>query len=134
VKPAVGTLSSITWLSRGTYASVRKTIETYKNEGRRISPALFDTTSSSKCKNGQLEEDEDKEISPAAKIAAAKSGFHPKVCQHILNEFEKIKLEHEQKMTGSIKKKKSISNFFSSSSETLQAMLPNRRSILPLVN
>jgi hypothetical protein len=126
VKPTVGTLSSITWLSRGTYASVRNTLETYKNEGRHISSKLFDTASLVKCSE-QLEEDDDGEISLAAKTAATKSGFHPKVCQHILQEFEKIKKEREQKMVASIKKKKSISDFLSNGSETLQALLPNRR-------
>jgi hypothetical protein len=104
MKPTVGTLSSLTWLSRGTYATVRKTVETYRNEGRRISSKLFDTTSSTTY-NGQLQDDDDEEISSAAKIAAARSGFHPRVCQNILNEFEKIKTEREQKMA-SLKKNK----------------------------
>ncbi|CAF1234226.1 unnamed protein product [Rotaria sp. Silwood1] len=112
VKPAVGTLSSITWLSRGTYASVRKAVETYRNEGRRISSKLFDPTSPIKY-DGQYQENEDEEILAAVKIAAARSGFHPEVCQHILHEFEKIKLEREQKIVSSLKKKRSIADFFS---------------------
>ncbi|CAF1105142.1 unnamed protein product [Rotaria sordida] len=107
MKPTVGTLSSITWLSRGTYASVRKTVETYGNEGRRISTKLFDTTSSMTY-NGQFQEDEDEEISTAVKMASTRSGFPPRVCQHIIREFEKIKLEQEQKIAVSLKKKRNI--------------------------
>jgi hypothetical protein len=106
MKPTVGTLSSLTWLSRGTYASVRKTIETYRNEGRRISPKLFDTVSSPTYNEQLQEDDDDKEVSSAAKTAATRSGFHPKVCQHILDEFEKIKLEREQITASTTKKKK----------------------------
>ncbi|CAF3658202.1 unnamed protein product [Rotaria sp. Silwood1] len=126
MKPAVGTMSSLTWLSRGTYASVRKAIETYRNEGRRISRKLFDSALSTQ-DNEQLQVDDDEGISSAAKTAATKSGFHPKVCQHILDEFEKIKIEHERKMASSMKKAKSISNFFSNTSETLKALSSNRR-------
>jgi hypothetical protein len=126
MKPTVGTLSSLTWLSRGTYASVRRTVETYRNEGRRISTKLFDTAALT-TSDGELEEDDDEEISSANKIAAVRSGFHPKVCQHILYEFEKIKIEREQKMVSTMKKKKSITDFFSNSSETLQNLLQNRR-------
>jgi hypothetical protein len=124
LKPSVGILSSVTWLSRGTYASVRKTVETYQNEGRRFSRKLFDTASSTTF-NGELQQnDDDEEVSSAAKIAAARSNFHPRVCQLILDEFEKIKNEPEQKMA-SMKKRNSISNFFSNGSKTLQARLSN---------
>ncbi|CAF3768930.1 unnamed protein product [Rotaria sordida] len=108
MKPAVGTLSSVTWLSRGTYASVKKTVETYKNEGRLISTKLFNTASSTQ-DNEQLQTDDNEEISSAAKIAAIRSGFHPKVCQHILDEFEKIKIERTKNIACSMKKKKSVS-------------------------
>ncbi|CAF1179781.1 unnamed protein product, partial [Rotaria sordida] len=108
MKPAVGTLSSVTWLSRGTYASVKKTVETYKNEGRLISTKLFNTASSTQ-DNEQLQTDDNEKISSAAKIAAIRSGFHPKVCQHILDEFEKIKIERTKNIACSMKKKKSVS-------------------------
>jgi hypothetical protein len=111
MKPTVGTHSSITWLSRGTYASVRKVVETYRNEGRRISSKLFDTTSSTEG-NEQCPEDDDEEISMAVKTAATRSGFHPKICQHILHQFEKIKIEQEQKVTSSMRTKKNLSDFF----------------------
>ncbi|CAF3156855.1 unnamed protein product [Rotaria sp. Silwood2] len=126
MKPAVGTMSSLTWLSRGTYASVRKAIKIYRNEGRRVSRKLFDSALSTQ-DNQRLQVDDDQEISSAAKTAATKSGFHPKVCQHILDEFEKIKIEHERKMASSMKKAKSISNFFSNASETLKVSSSNRR-------
>ncbi|CAF2683629.1 unnamed protein product [Rotaria sp. Silwood2] len=111
IKPAVGTLSSVTWISRGTYASVRKAVETYRNEGRRISTKLFDTASPIKC-DEEFQENEDEEISAAVKMAAARSDFHPKVCQLILQEFEKIKQEREQKIASASKKKRNITNFF----------------------
>jgi hypothetical protein len=128
MKPTVGTLSSVTWLGRGTYASVAKAVETYRNEGRRISTKLFDTASLTTC-NGESSVDDDEEISSATKNAAAVSGFHPKICQHILQEFEKIKIEREQEQepASSSKKKRSITGFFANSNATLQALLPNRR-------
>ncbi|UJR32308.1 hypothetical protein I4U23_019772 [Adineta vaga] len=101
VKPTVGTLSSITWLSRGTYASVRKTIETYRNEGRRISSKLFDASLSSIEDNERKHDesnDNDESFSTNVKTAATRSGFHPKTCQTILDEFEKIKREQVQKI------------------------------------
>ncbi|CAF1213213.1 unnamed protein product [Rotaria sordida] len=125
MKPAVGTLSSLTWLSRGTYASVRKTVETYRNEGRRFSTKLFDTASSAQ-DNEQLQVDDDEGISSAAKTAAIRSGFHPKVCQHILDGFEKIKIEHEQKMVSSMEKKKNRFEAFSCCGET-PVLSPIRR-------
>jgi hypothetical protein len=126
VKPTVGTLASVTWLSRGTYASVRKKVGTHRNKERCISTRLFDTVSSTTF-NGELQQDNDEEVSPAAKIAAAKSNFHPRICQRILNEFEKIKNKREQKPVSSIKKKKILNNFWSSGNETLQPLLSNQR-------
>jgi ABC-type uncharacterized transport system substrate-binding protein len=129
VKPTVGTLSSLTWLSRGTYASVKKTFVTYQSEGRHISTKLFDTASSTTF-TGELQQnddDDDEEVSSAAKIAAARSNFHPLVCQLILDEFEKIKDEREPKMASSSKKKNSISKFFTNGSETLQALLSSQK-------
>lgn len=128
VKPTVGTLSSLTWLSRGTYASVKKTIVTYQSEGRHISTKLFDTASSTTF-TGELQQndDDDEDVSSAAKIAAARSNFHPRVCQLILDEFEKIKDEREPKMASSSKKKNSISKFFTNGSETLQALLSSQK-------
>ncbi len=101
----MGTHPSLTRLARGPYASVSKTVEIYRNEGRYISTKLFDITPST-TNNEQLQDNDDEEISSAAKTAATASGFHPKVCQHILDEFEKIKLEREQITVSTTKKKK----------------------------
>ncbi|CAF0759870.1 unnamed protein product [Adineta ricciae] len=111
LKPTVGTLSSITWLSRGTYASVRKTIETYRNEGRQISSKLFDASST----NGEqtMHDDAGASYSATVKTASARSGFHPKVCQHILDEFERVKREQEQEASVKTGKKHRLSDFFS---------------------
>ncbi|CAF0780893.1 unnamed protein product [Adineta steineri] len=108
VKPTVGTLSSVTYLSRGAYASVRKTIETYRNEGRHISSKLFDTSSSNEGDESLQKNNDDEEISTIIKTAATRSGFHPKVCQHIIQEFEKIK--QEQSTNPSINKRKGLSD------------------------
>ncbi|CAF0924905.1 unnamed protein product [Adineta steineri] len=111
VKPTVGTLSSVTYLSRGAYASVRKTIETYRNEGRHISSKLFDTSSSNEGDESLQKNNDDEEISTIIKTAATRSGYHPKVCQHIIQEFEKIK--QEQSTNPSINKRKGISDLVS---------------------
>ncbi|CAF0746962.1 unnamed protein product [Adineta steineri] len=111
VKPTVGTLSSVTYLSRGAYASVRKTIETYRNEGRHISSKLFDTSSSNEGDESLQKNNDDEEMSTIIKTAATRSGFHPKVCQHIIQEFEKIK--QEQSTNPSINKRKGISDLVS---------------------
>ncbi len=113
----MGTLPSLTRLTRGPYASVRKTVETYRNEGRHISTKLFDITSST-TNNEQLQDNDDEEISSAAKAAATASGFHPKVCQHILHEFEKIKIEQEQRIASSMEKETNVTDFFSDGNET----------------
>ncbi|CAF1422621.1 unnamed protein product [Rotaria sp. Silwood1] len=107
MKPGLSTLSSLTWLSRGVYASVENVLENYKKEGRRISPKLFNvTSSSSSVSNEEIQNENDKEVSLIAKIAANNSGFHPKVCQTIIDEFKKIKAEHEQYRNSSSTKKK----------------------------
>jgi hypothetical protein len=113
MKPAVGTFASLTWFSRGIYVSVRKRVQTYRNKRRRIPTKLFDTTSTT-TSNGQFQNDDDnEEVSSAAKMAATRSGLHPKVCQRILQEFEKIKNERESKKT-LMKRLKSLRDFFSS--------------------
>jgi hypothetical protein len=119
MKPTVGTLASVTWLGRGTYASVRDVVRNYKQEGRRMSPTLFDVASSlSTASNSQTQDDEDTEISSAAKTAANISGFHPKVCQNIIDEFEKIKAEHERHMDSSSTRKKYPLAYFSNKNKS----------------
>lgn len=105
VKPSVGTLSSLTWLGRGTYASVKKTVDTYRNEGRRISTKLSHSASG---RHVQADEDDDdqRDLPAAVKRATALSGFHPRVCQQIIDEFEKIKAEQEDQVVTSSKQKK----------------------------
>jgi hypothetical protein len=128
MKPTVGTLASVTWLGRGTYASVRDVVRNYKQEGRRMSPTLFDVASSlSTASNSQTQDDEDTEISSAAKTAANISGFHPKVCQHIIHEFEKIKIDHEQKLASSPSKKRNPMSLFCHNNKNKRSPSPNRR-------
>ena len=111
LKPSIGTMSSLTWLGRGTYASVKKAVETYGREGRRIPPGLFDAASTASDESSKEHED-DYSISPAIKKAAALSGLHPRVCQYIVDEFEKVKTEWEAKQSSTVSKKNPIRDFF----------------------
>lgn len=127
VKPSVGTLSSITWLGRGTYASVAKAVKTYQNEGRRISPNLFDSTPTASSEH-PTETDDHKSMTPIVKKAASVSGFHPNVCFHIISEFEKIMAEHEQKrVSPSSKKKNMLGEFLSEGKDAIQALRAHKR-------
>jgi hypothetical protein len=119
IKPGLGTLSSITWLGRGIHASVRNVLEKYKKEGRRLSPKLFDVTSSlSIANNEETQNENDREVSSTAKMAANISGFHPKVCQNIIDEFEKIKAKHERHMDSSSTRKKYPLPYFSNKNKS----------------
>ncbi|CAF0856009.1 unnamed protein product [Adineta steineri] len=51
------------------------------------------------------EDDDDDEISPNIKIAAEVSGFHPKICQQIIQEFEQIKTKQNKLLTNSFDSK-----------------------------
>ena len=126
IKPTVGILSSLTWLSRGSYASIRDLVENYKKEGRYISSALIDVnTLLSTANNGQIQNEVDESISLAAKSAANVSGFHPKICQHIIDEFQKIKTEHEKKNPLATKKRNPLS-FFSNTNKSRRSRSLNR--------
>lgn len=117
IKPTVGILSSLTWLSRGSYASIRHLVENYKKEGRYISSALIDVNASLSAANTDGTHNEvDERISSAANSAANVSGFHPKICQHIIDEFQKIKTEYEKKNPPSTKKRNPLS-FFSNTNK-----------------
>ena len=104
VKPSVGTLSSLTWLGRGTYASVKKAVDTYRNEGRRISTKLSHAASGRHVQDDDVDDQGD--VSAPVKRAAAVSGFHPRVCQQIIDEFDKIKAEQEHQVMSSSKQKR----------------------------
>lgn len=127
VKPAIGTLSSITWLSRGTYASVVKAVEAYQQEGRRISPNLFNTASNG-TNDTSSNPDERKDMSEAVKKAAAVSGFHPTVCRHIISEFEKVKAERKHRNASpSPQRQNALNTLLANGKETLQALRSNKR-------
>jgi hypothetical protein len=101
VKPVAGTLSSITWLGRGTYASVHKAVTIHTTDGisnstKTLEFPLGSSTNDEKQQPGNDDDDNDNEISHAAKMASAVSGYYPKICQQILTEFEKIKMNQEQ--------------------------------------
>ena len=127
MKPTVGTCASVIWLTRGAYASIRTLIENYKKEGRHISSKLFDDNlSSSNETNVQTEDEDNINISSVAKHAANISGYHPKVCQCIIDEFKKIQNEHEQKMASSSRRKRNPISLFSISNRTKRSYSMNR--------
>ena len=108
VKPATATLSSITWLSRGTYATLRKAVKDCDTNQKRLEKRRSTSIPSSPMTGFRQEhvmsvtsvsDNEDDgdgiEITQAAPTAAADSGFHPKICQYILNEFMRIKSKKE---------------------------------------
>jgi hypothetical protein len=98
---------------------VRNVLEKYKKEGRHLSPKIFDVTLSlSITSNEETQNENHRDVSSAAKIAANFSSFHPNVCQHIIDEFEKIKAEHEQHMASSSTKKKYRTVSFSNNNKT----------------
>ncbi|CAF0850394.1 unnamed protein product [Adineta steineri] len=103
VKPAAATFSSITWLGRGTFASAKKALKNRDGDKKATSIKVLDSPSTTEDKQHQENDkhesdvnDNDNDISQAAKKAANISDFHPTVCQHILDEFDKIKIQHDQ--------------------------------------
>lgn len=128
VKPAVGTLASLTWLSRGAYASLRDVVRNYQNEGRNISSKLIDLNSSlSATDNTQTSAEEDTCISAAAKQAAKISGYHPKICQHIIDEFEKLQTEHKHEKQSSSTRKPNPVSFLSRTVKKRESASLDRR-------
>ncbi|CAF1156435.1 unnamed protein product [Didymodactylos carnosus] len=91
VKPAVGTLSSVTWLCRGLYASLNQFLvgdkgeEACTNNTLGLVSPLPDTT------DEEQQQQNGNNISRAAIAASAVTGFQPQVCQQILLEFDEIK-------------------------------------------
>lgn len=127
IKPTISTLASVTWLSRGTYAGIKNLLRNYKKEGRYISSKVFHINSSlSTESNVQTENEDNEQITSTAKIAANISGYHPKVCQHIIDEFEKIKIEYEQKIFSSSTKKKSSMSLLFPPNKTKRSSSLNR--------
>ncbi|CAF3767725.1 unnamed protein product [Adineta steineri] len=112
VKPIAGTLSSITWLGRGTYASVKNAMTT--GSADRVSTAIktlgFEPITPVADKEEEQEnnnniindnvDDEDNEGSHIAKVSSALSGLKPKVCQQILNDFEQVKKNRKRISAG----------------------------------
>jgi len=124
LKPVIGTMSSLTWLGRGSYVSLRNVIENYKKEGRYISSNLIEVTSTNN--DAQTQNENMKHISSAAKNASKISGYHPEVCQHIIDEFQRIKSEHEQEKKSSTNRRNPIS-FFSKTNKNNRSRSLNRQ-------
>jgi hypothetical protein len=100
VKPTVGSLAAVTWLGRGTYASVtkRKQKNKIKVEHILISPAQSSLSSSPDTDEQEQEDNDNDNGTPGnIKFAAIVSGYPVDVCQQIFNEFEKIK-KHQQEI------------------------------------
>jgi hypothetical protein len=92
LKPLVGTLSSITWLCRGLYASINNPILGDKeDEASAVNTLGLDTSSSSSDMALDNEQQDDDNISQAAAEASVTTGLKPELCKRILNQFDKIK-------------------------------------------
>ncbi len=95
LKPLVGTLSSVTWLCRGFYASVNNPMLGDKDDevsavntlGLDTSPSSSDMT----LDNEQQQQQNDDNISQAVSEASVRTGLKSELCKHILYEFDKIK-------------------------------------------
>ena len=94
IKPTVGSLASVTWLSRGIYASIRQNSQ---NRGKTKANGLINTSpvQLSPKSDGKQRFDSDENTPTSIKFAAVVSGYSTNVCQDILNEFEKVKQRHK---------------------------------------
>ncbi|CAF3176105.1 unnamed protein product [Rotaria sp. Silwood2] len=90
-KPAVGTLSSLTWFCRGIYANIRN--ETLINKGLETYSVntLGLGSLSSTISNDKTKQHYNNDIKQAAKTASTITGFSPDICQQIITEFDNIK-------------------------------------------
>jgi hypothetical protein len=99
VKPTVGSLSAVTWLSRGTYATVKK-----KKNKTKVEPIIIDrnpaqsplSSPSGIDEQEPQDNDEDNDTPGNIKFASIVSGYPTDVCQQILDEFEMVKRYREQ--------------------------------------
>jgi hypothetical protein len=92
LKPLVGTLSSVTWLCRGLYASVNNPMLDNKDEETSAANTLgLNSSSSDMTLDNEQQQQYDDSISQVAVEAAAATGFKPEQCKRILFEFDKIK-------------------------------------------
>ena len=96
LKPLVGTLSSITWLCRGLYASVNNPmLAEQEDEASAINTLGLDISSSSSSSDISLDseqhQEDDENISQIVSEASTATGYPPEVCKRILRKFDKIK-------------------------------------------
>lgn len=98
IKPAAGSLASVTWLGRGMYASIhgRNRKNNNKHERNIIDPDRAQLLLSSSDTDEQEQQDGKDDIPANIKFASIVSGYAPDVCQKILDEFEKIKKYQEE--------------------------------------
>ncbi|CAF3779665.1 unnamed protein product [Rotaria socialis] len=91
IKPAVGTLASITWLGRGIYAHSK---QLRKNKHSSDHLLISSSTGVRRRSSGSTTLSED--TSPAG-MASFESGLRIEICQKILSDFEQIKSKHNSK-------------------------------------
>jgi hypothetical protein len=108
IKPAAGSLASVTWLGRGMYAGIKKKRRKNGKNGEPIVinklsvQSSFSLSSSHNDEEHKLHEDDedddddDDDVPRNIKFAAVVSGYPATVCQQILNEFEEVKKRQEQ--------------------------------------
>ncbi|CAF1461712.1 unnamed protein product, partial [Adineta steineri] len=94
VKPTSGSLASVTWLSRGMYASMKKKRRSTSTDEKQTLINKISVQSSS-------DGDDDDDVPKNIKFASVVSGYSTEICQHILDEFNKIKKRYEENDTSS---------------------------------
>ena len=92
LKPVVGTLSSLTWLCRGFYASFSNpALNTQDDETDVANTIDLDLLTLNLPQNNLQDE---QSASEAATLAASKTGFKPSTCEQILSKFDRIKQQY----------------------------------------
>ncbi|CAF1106454.1 unnamed protein product [Adineta ricciae] len=92
LKPVVGTLSSLTWLCRGFYASFNNSLLNNKDDEADVANTIDLDLSTLNLAQNNLQDEQS--VSEAATLAASKTGFKPSTCEQILSKFDRIKQQY----------------------------------------
>jgi hypothetical protein len=91
LKPAAGTLSSVTWLCRGVFATINNIMIVDKGEEACTFNTLGLASSSANTTQDKQQQQNNDNISQTANAASAITGFEQEVCKQIVSEFDEIK-------------------------------------------
>lgn len=89
VKPTVGSLASVTWLSRGAYADMKEKRRRRDNKSDDKHTVMNDAEARSSSAT-------DSDASRSLRFASVISGYPVEVCQQILDEFERVKKHQKE--------------------------------------